>query len=155
MTRVCAPFLYFDQRCYMGGGSAKKGPQTPRGAFLEHPNRLGGIFEAPKAPRKFEKCYFFIEKSIFRRNIKDFWNFFFKNFWHFLKIVAWKWKKSIFRKKWWVTKTTWGHFSITKTTWREKSEKDPPTTSLISILDEKHHIYGVLLVSKVFKMLLT
>ena len=37
------------------GGSAEGGPKHLEGAFLEHQNHLGGIFEAPKAPRKLEK----------------------------------------------------------------------------------------------------
>ena len=42
-------------------------PKHLEGAFLEHQNHLGGIFETPKAPRNSEKYYFFIKKLTFEK----------------------------------------------------------------------------------------
>ena len=134
------------------GGARPKGeaPKHQEGRFLEHKNHLGGIFEAPKAPRKFEKYYFFREKiNIQAENLKFlkfFPKFFFKtislqkiffckNFFErfFSKFSENFWKlelknagNSISRKKWWVTKTTWRQFFHYQNHLEGKSAKAPP-----------------------------
>ena len=146
-----------------GGGQTPRGAfwsnKTTLGAFSRCRRRLGNLENTTFSPKKSifkEKIYDFWEnfpQKLFLQNI--FWQkkispkiflqiFFSKNFfnspkifwkfWKFLKIVAYNAKKSIFRKNWWVTKTTWGYFSITNATSRAKSEKAPLTTSLIKII---------------------
>ena len=70
-------------------------------------------YRVPKGPKwgffekKFQKKKFFSKKIFFSKKFSKF----FRKFWKFLKNCHLKMqKKSIFRKNWWVTKTTWGHF---------------------------------------------